>query len=86
MAGYHTRDIARGTFGEISKITEEYEELLDAEQQNNTIMILCELCDIIGAIEAYATKQHNISLEDLIIMKDATKRAFEEGTRISKTL
>ena len=81
MAGYHTRDIAKGTFGEISKITEEHEELLDAVQQNNTIMVLCELCDMIGAIEAYASKHHNISLAEIITMKDATKRAFEDGTR-----
>jgi len=81
MAGYHSKDIARGTYGELSKITEEHEELLDAAQQGNRIMVLCELCDMVGAIEAYAQKHHNIGLDEIITMKDATKRAFEDGTR-----
>ena len=80
MAGYHRRTIPKGKLGEISKIDEEYLELQDALDQNNPVMVLCELCDIVGAIEAYA-KKYNITLDQLILMKDATKNAFETGHR-----
>lgn len=43
-------------------------------------MVLAELSDLLGAIESYVSK-YNISLEDLFIMKDATKRAFQSGRR-----
>ena len=82
--GYHTRKIERGVFGETSKIREEYEEFCDASEQGNTVMKLVELCDLIGAIEAYTMKKHNISLNELLKMKDATKSAFEEGERQSR--
>jgi phosphoribosyl-ATP pyrophosphohydrolase len=82
--GYHVRDIPRGTYGALSKITEEYEELLDALEQDNSIMALVEMADLIGAIEGYALKHHNITLAELVTMKDATKRAFEDGTRTSR--
>lgn len=79
--GYHTKEIERGQFGEFSKIEEETEELKDAHNQNNPVMELIELCDLIGAIEGYTTSKYNITLEQLIIMKDRTKSAFEEGIR-----
>lgn len=82
--GYHTRKIGRGVFGEASKIREEFEEFEDAHFQGNTVMKLIELADMIGAIEAYTVKHHNISLDELIIMKNATKSAFEEGERQSR--
>jgi hypothetical protein len=81
--GYHIRKIKRGTFGQISKIREEYEEFCDAVDQSNPVMKLVELSDLIGAIEAYVEQRHNITLEDLIRMKNATKSAFEDGTRTS---
>ncbi len=84
MAGYHVREIKRGVFGEPSKITEEHEEFLESLEQKNPIMALFELCDLIGAIEGYVNKHHNFTLEDLLIMKDATKRAFASGTRRPK--
>lgn len=83
MAGYHNREIVRGVYGEFSKIREEFEEFDDAVEQNNILMSLVELSDLIGAIEGYAVK-YGISLDDLIIMKNATKRAFEDGTRNSR--
>jgi hypothetical protein len=43
-------------------------------------MLLVELSDLIGAIESFSEK-NNISLDDLIKMKNATKRAFSDGTR-----
>ena len=79
--GYHTKEIKQGTFGEFSKIVEEFEELTDAYGQNNPVMTLVECCDLIGAIEGYVFSKHHITLNDLITMKDRTKSAFEDGIR-----
>jgi len=78
--GYHNKYIERGKFGEFSKIKEEFLEAEDAFEQGNSIMLLVELSDLIGSIEGYCVK-HNIKLDDLIKMKEATKRAFNDGTR-----
>ena len=43
--------------------------------------MMVELSDLIGSIEAYCKLHHNITLDDLITMKEATKRAFTDGTR-----
>lgn len=78
--GYHNKIIPKGVLGEFSKIREEFLEAEDAIEQNNKVMILIELSDLLGAIEQYTVK-YNITLEDLIVMKDATKRAFKDGSR-----
>lgn len=79
---YHIAEIDRGEFGEISKIVEEVEELVDANSQGARIMILNELSDIIGAVEGYLKKHHpSFTLDDLIKMKELTARAFESGHR-----
>lgn len=78
--GYHKRKIKKGVLGEFSKIREEFEELEDAKKQNSPVLELCEMCDLIGAIEAYANK-YNMTLKDLLEMKNATSRAFKDGTR-----
>lgn len=82
--GYHKNEIERGKFGKFSKIKEEFLEAEDAHQQDNKVMLLVELSDLIGAIEQYCTINYNISLNDLITMKDATKNAFSDGTRKSR--
>lgn len=79
--GYHLRKIKKGELGKFSKVTEEYEEALDAIDQNNHVMLLVELSDMLGAIEAFTLKEYNLKLKDLIVMKNATKRAFESGSR-----
>lgn len=79
--GYHKTDIPRGEFGEFSKIQEEFAELLDGREQGVKLLVLCELCDLIGAIEAYAEKHHGVTLADLLAMKDLTKKAFQDGDR-----
>lgn len=80
--GYHKNQIKKGTYGEISKIQEELEELQDAQQQNNKIMQLVELSDIIGAIEGFLDKHHpKITIQDLLIMAKATHNAFKSGDR-----
>lgn len=82
MAGYHIAYIPRGQFGESSKIMEEAAEFNDAVMQGNPVMALCELSDLLGAIEGYIERKHpSISFNNLIRMKDATKRAFKEGHR-----
>lgn len=78
--GYHVAKIPKGKLGEASKITEEYLEFLDSLDQDNPLMAVFELSDLLGAIEAFA-KKHNFTLEDLIQMMNATKRAFSDGTR-----
>ncbi|MDP3990078.1 MAG: hypothetical protein Q8Q01_02630 [archaeon] len=81
--GYHLKDIAKGKLGEKTKIYEEIEEFKDSLQQNNPLMALLELSDLIGSIEEYLNQQFRgtISLDDLIAMKDVTKRAFINGHR-----
>lgn len=83
--GYHTKKIERGEFGEVSKIQEELEELIDALDQNNKIMALCELADMYGAMNGFLQKHFDdITIEDIAVMAEATKRAFEDGDRLPK--
>ena len=66
MAGYHLKHIPRGSLGDSSKIEEELHELQDAEEQGIKILMLCELSDLVGAIDAYLAKHFpEISLKDL---------------------
>lgn len=78
--GYHKKKIHKGIIGEFSKIHEEFTELEDAVEQNCKGLIICELSDLIGAIEEYATK-YNLTIADLKQFSDLTKQAFKEGTR-----
>ena len=80
MAGYHLRDIKKGTLGELSKVREELEEAEDSQEQGVKIMLLVELSDMIGAIKAVAEKNGS-TLEDLIEMHKVTERAFKSGAR-----
>jgi hypothetical protein len=43
-------------------------------------MFLHEMSDMLGAMEAVAAK-YNVTLADLITMKEATQRAFKSGHR-----
>jgi hypothetical protein len=76
-------DIPKGVAGDASKIYEEIEEFRDSIKQKNKLMGLIELSDLLGAVEMYLDKNYDndISLDDLIRMKDTTKRAFENGKR-----
>ena len=83
--GYHLREITtRGVYGEPSKIREELEELEEALEQDNRILALCELADLYGAVQSVA-KKLGTTMEELRSMSDATKRAFTDGSRVSKT-
>lgn len=77
--GYHKKEITKGVLGEFSKITEEYDELLDAFEQDDNILQLCEMSDLIGAIEEYILNKFNLTLTDLINFSDKTKSAFKEN-------
>ncbi len=81
--GYHRTEIQKGELGKSSKILEEVQELLDAELQGNKIMAMVELSDLLGSIQHYL--EHNygttVSMEDLQIMADTTRRAFADGRR-----
>lgn len=79
--GYHTRKIQKGVIGEYSKIVEEFEELQDAQIQNDKVLMICELTDLIGAIESFSEKYFNLSIDDLKKFSDKTKSAFKDGTR-----
>ena len=81
--GYHINKIEKGVMGDVSKIREEFEEFMDAVDQGEKIMQLIELSDLIGAIEAYTLKMTggNITLNNLLSMKDLTKSSFEDGSR-----
>jgi hypothetical protein len=80
--GYHLRKINKGTYGQLSKIREELEDLEDAIDQDVFIMAFVEMSDLYGALEAYADNM-GISMEDLKKMSDVTKRAFMDGSRTS---
>lgn len=77
---YHLKTIPKGVLGDFSKIEEEFLEAQDAFEQKNPVMTLVELSDLLGAIEAYVATFH-MTLQDLIVMKEATTRAFNSGHR-----
>lgn len=79
--GYHLKSIAKHPYQSFEKIEEELLEAKDALEQDSKIMLGVELSDLIGAIEGYAEKHLNLTLDDLIKMKDITKRAFQNGRR-----
>lgn len=79
---YHKKAIDKGVLGYSSKIQEELDELKDAEEQGARILILNELADLYGALDAYVRYQFPwICMDDIIKMAEMTKSAFEDGTR-----
>ena len=44
-------------------------------------MQMCELSDLIGAIESFSINKFNLTLEDLIKFSNKTKESFKEGKR-----
>lgn len=85
MAGYHLANIPRGTYGEPSKILEETLEFQDAIRQGNPVMALCELSDLVGAIQGYLeTKHPSISFNELLRMTEATARVHKSGKWVDR--
>lgn len=81
---YHLDSIDAGVYGDVSKITEEYQEFMDAVRQGSKIMELVELSDLIGAIEGYLEAEYDMHLSELLVFSKITKRAFESGERAPK--
>ena len=81
QTGYHRREIPKGELGEFSKITEEFTELYDAVEQQNSVLELCEMADLIGAIKHYSENHYNIGLNKLIQFMECTENAFKSGKR-----
>jgi len=79
--GYHLKPIPKGKLGEFSKIQEEYRELKDAIEQESPVLVLVELSDLLGAIEAYSISKHGITIQQLLKMTKSTSEAFAEGRR-----
>jgi hypothetical protein len=80
--GYHQTKIEKGDLGRSSKIQEELDELKDAEQQGARLLVLCELSDLVGAIQYYLHINYpGWKLSDLQQMADLTSAAFKEGRR-----
>jgi len=78
---YHVNEIPKGKLGEFSKIKEEFLELEDAFQQKDKVLQICELTDLVGAIEEFSMGKFNLSLNDLIAFSNKTKSAFKEHKR-----
>jgi hypothetical protein len=81
ISPYHTRHIPKGVYGELSKVFEECDELKDADEQGNPILVLNELADIVGAIDGFVEKYHGMGIEDVIKMMRLNQKAFESGHR-----
>lgn len=80
MSGYHKKEITKGVLGEFSKIKEEFQELEDAFEQHDDILMICECSDLIGAISHFIGK-YNLSISDLKKFNDKTESAFLAGKR-----
>lgn len=65
MNKWHKRKIKKGIIGQLSKIKEELEEAEDALEQNQPVMLIFELCDIVGAAGCVAEK-YGLTLDDLV--------------------
>lgn len=78
--GYHLRETKKGQLGQLSKIEEELDEAKEAAEQGNRILLLCELSDLYGALEAFCATL-NVTIQDLEKMASRTKSAFMEGKR-----
>ena len=78
--GYHLKDIEKGVLGEFSKIREEFQEAEDADLQGDSLLMFCELADMLGAMEEYL-KKWNLTIDDLKKFSNKTKSAFKEGKR-----
>jgi phosphoribosyl-ATP pyrophosphohydrolase len=72
--GYHKTEIPKGKLGKFSKIEEEWAELLDARAQNQPVLMLCEICDLLGAIQLYLEQRYSgaITIEQCLDMARKT--------------
>lgn len=78
--GYHKSQIAKGQLGKSSKIQEELEELIDAEQQGCVILAHVELSDLYGALK-HCAESYGLKMSDLEQMNELTEKSFKSGHR-----
>jgi phosphoribosyl-ATP pyrophosphohydrolase len=78
MSKWHKRVIIQGKLGELSKVEEELEEAFDAEERGQTLMLLFELSDIIGACGLVAAK-YGLSLDDLVKFSKLRSEVAKNG-------
>jgi phosphoribosyl-ATP pyrophosphohydrolase len=79
MSKWHISKIEKGTLGQLSKVREELEEAIDAEKQGQTLMLLFELSDIIGACGLVAN-QHGMTLDHLVTFSKLRSKVAKEET------
>lgn len=76
--GYHTQFIPKGEYGEFSKVEEEFEELKDAWlNRESSVLSVCELSDLYGAMEAFAEKTLHMSMSEVIKFSELTKEVYQ---------
>jgi len=59
MSFFHKRAIScKGTLGDLSKIREELEEVEEALEQGDKMLVLVEIVDLLGAIHLFLLKEY----------------------------
>lgn len=82
VSKFHKRPIhPRGTYGNLSKLEEELDEVREALEQGQIFMAMIELSDLIGAIGGLAEK-HGYSLEDLIQFSEKVREIRKQENKI----
>ncbi len=76
---FHKKHINKGVIGEFSKVREEFEELEDAFEQKDMILMMVELADLYGAIEEFAGEKFGITMSDIKSFSDKTKSMYVDG-------
>lgn len=66
--GYHLTTIEKSEYGTVGKVSEELSELIDAIGQDCKIMMLVELSDLVGAIEALVPQINVEEIEPLNVV------------------
>jgi hypothetical protein len=74
---WHTKEITKGTLGELSKIQEELDEASDALAQDQKLMLMFELSDICGACGLVAEK-HGFTLDDLVAFSNLRTQVIKQ--------
>lgn len=84
MSYFHKREIIKGEYGQLSKIREELDEAVDAEEEGQELLLIIELADIIGAVRGVANK-YGITLDQLIkfseLRSEVAVREIQESKR-----
>ena len=80
---YHKLKIHKHAVGSPYKIQEEFLEYIDAIATGNKVMAVQELSDLYGCLENEVSKL-GMTVEDLKVMSDATKKVFISGARTNE--